>query len=107
MTDTENDNDSTLIIPSNPADRKKIKDAVIEISGAMQFIEDKKSYIKDVLTNMNEQFKIPKKVLSKMAKTYHNNEYSEVICEAQEFETAYELIMAINQQPPADNTDED
>lgn len=106
MSDTENDNSFT--IPSNPADRKKIKDAVIEISGAMQFIEDKKSYIKDVLTNMNEQFKIPKKVLSKMAKTYHNDEYSEVINEAQEFETMYELIMAINNQTTtSDDSDED
>lgn len=102
--------DSDFTVPSNPADRLKIKNAIFEICGAMQFIEDKRSFIKDVIADLHEKFAIPKKVVAKMAKTYHNDDYTDVLSESSAFETAYDIIMTEQAKPPhvdADDTIEE
>ena len=39
----------SIIIPSSPADRKTIKDAMTEISNSMVRIESEKAFIKEAL----------------------------------------------------------
>ena len=54
---------------SNPADRKKIKDALQEISDSMTRISAEKDLIKDIIGDLNEQFEIDKKILNKMGRS--------------------------------------
>ena len=40
---------NNLIIPTSPADRKKIRDAMTEISNAFARIEGERSYVKEAV----------------------------------------------------------
>lgn len=91
MTDT-----ADFILPSNPADRRKIKDAVYEVVAVMGEIKDKQSYIKDVKTEMKEKFQIPPKVFAKMAKTYKEANIDDVRAENETFTTMFEQLFESN-----------
>lgn len=80
-------------IPRNPEDKKAIRDAIYEISGAKQFIKDKNSLINDIKKDLKERYNIPNKVISQMVKAHHDNCYEEIENEAHMFEILYETIM--------------
>lgn len=94
MTEQELQETNSFTMPSNPADRKKIRDLVFEMSGALQAIEDKRSFMKDVATAIQEEFEIPKKVTMKMARTVFKQNYREVEAEVDQFTTAFETLFA-------------
>ena len=77
---------ATFALPSNPADRKKIMDVMQEISASMTRIEGEKSFMKESVASLAEEFELPKKFLNKFAKTYHSQNYNEVLNEQQDFE---------------------
>lgn len=90
MTDSNESQEFTM--PSNPADRKKIKETLQEMAGALQFIDDKRAYISDSAAALQEEFKIPKKIGAKMARTLHKNNYQDVAAETNQFETLFEIL---------------
>lgn len=90
-------------MPSNPADRKKIKDLLHEMSGALQFIDDKRVFMKETAESLQEQFQIPKKISMKMARTLHKNNYSDVSAETDAFTTMFEVLF----QGAAQSSDDD
>lgn len=85
--------DSTFVLPSNPEDRKKIKSLLLEISGQFQMIDDKKAYIKDVTDDLHEKFKMPKKLIGKLARTVYKHDYDKVSEESELFNLFYEEIV--------------
>ena len=80
-------------IPTDPAERKKVMDALVEISASMTRIEGERDLIKNILERMEDEFQIPKKPGRKLAKIYHKQNYSEVQAEQSELETLYETIV--------------
>ena len=74
---------------SNPEDRKKIKNALQEISDSMTRISAEKDLIKDIIGDLNEQFEINKKILNKMARVYHKAEFAKEQKEFEDFEILY------------------
>ena len=58
---------SNVIIPSSPADIKRIKDCIIEISNAMHLIQAQKEFIKEAVESCVEDVEIDKKHLNKMS----------------------------------------
>ena len=72
-----NDDNNTFHLSSDKNDRVKIKEALYEIVGAYSFIDDKREYIKDVLDDLKNRYKIPKKYASKLARGLHKNKISE------------------------------
>jgi hypothetical protein len=83
---------NNVIIPSSEADQKKIKDALFEISASMTRMEGEKSLIKEILSNIEEEVNIPKKFMSKMARVYHRQNYSQEVADQEDFQTLYETI---------------
>lgn len=81
-----------FIMPTNPADLKKIKDMVIELSGQLQMIDDRKLYIKEAVAALSEEFTIPKKVLNDMAKTHFKQNYRDKSQESEVFSLVYESV---------------
>lgn len=79
-------------MPSDPKARKEIKDALHEMSGALQFIQDKREYIKDSAAVLEEKFQIPKKISTKMARVLHKHNYQDVAQEADQFSTVFETL---------------
>lgn len=78
---------------SNPADRKKIKDALQEISDSMTRIEAERDLIKDIVNDINDNFKLPKKYVNKMARIYHKQNFAKEQQETDELESLYLTIV--------------
>jgi len=79
-------------VPSNPADRKKIRDKISEMSAALQRIEDSRSFMKDIATSLKDEFQLPPKIAMKMARTLHKHDYVDVTAETETFSLTYETI---------------
>lgn len=84
---------------SSPNDRKKIKDAMHEISNAMTRIESERALIKDIKSELHEQFKeqLTRKEIAKMARVYHKQNFDEEVTNHEKFEALYEEIMGPQQ----------
>ena len=70
-------------------DLKAIRDSLSEISNEMTIINAHKEAIKDIMDAMYDAHKIPKKVINRMAKTYHKQSFQEDVAEDNEFEALY------------------
>jgi hypothetical protein len=81
-----------MTIPSSPADRKAIYDALREISNSFTRIEAERDLIKEAIGNTCENFNLNKKTFRKMAKVYHKQNFNQEREEHEEFETLYEVI---------------
>ena len=89
-------NTKQVIIPSNPADREKIRRVMRTVSESMTRIEAEKDLIKDEIAALAEEFEIPKKFLNRMARTYHRQNFKDVVDEQEDFEKLYETIVELN-----------
>ena len=78
-----------VIIPSNPADREKIRRVMRTVSESMTRIEAEKDLIKDEIAALAEEFEIPKKFQNRMARTYHLQNVKDVVDEQNDFENNY------------------
>lgn len=81
-----------VVLPSNPEDRKRIKDALQEISDSFTRIEGERDAIKDIVNFVNEEFDLPKKYVSKMARVYHKQSFDKEVGEAEDFAALYETV---------------
>lgn len=79
-------------IPSNPADRKKIEQAMQEISNSMTRMEAERDLIKEAIKETCEKFELDKKIFRKMSRVYHRRNFSEEVSEHEQFEHMYETI---------------
>jgi hypothetical protein len=88
-----------FILPSSPADLKKIQDAIEEYASSLTRQAAEKDLQKDIYTALKEGEKegdgidIPKGIFTAMAKTYYAASFNDVVDKAEQFQTAYETIM--------------
>jgi len=73
-------------------DKKEISGAMQEMSNCMLRTSAEKDLMKEIVSNLHEKFEIPKKVISKMAKVYHNQNLAEEISTHHEFVLLYNSI---------------
>lgn len=78
---------------SNPADRLKIKKMLAEISNSMTRIDAEKDLIRETIKEMSDQFQLPKRTLTKMAKVYHKQNFQQEVQSHEEFESLYESVV--------------
>lgn len=77
---------------SNPADRKGVYDAIVEISNSMTRMEAERDLIKETLNMVKDKYELPQKYTRTLAKIYHKQNFQEVKSEQSEVETLYESI---------------
>lgn len=77
---------------SNPVERKKIRDALSEISNSLTRIESERDLIKTIVGNIAEEHELPKKTVNKMAKVFHKQNFSKEQQEFSEFEHIYQAV---------------
>lgn len=84
-----------MIIISNPVDQEKIKKALQEISDAKTNQSAEAGLIKDIVTDLHEQYKdqLTKKQINKMARVFHKRSFQKESSEQEEFETLYVNIL--------------
>ena len=76
--------------------KKKLTGAMNEMSSSMLLVEAEKDLQKNVINDLFDEFKIPKKVLAKMARVYHKQNLQEEKATHEEFEQLYHTITGIN-----------
>ena len=77
---------------STNEDKKKLANAIKEISDSMTRIDAEKDLIKDIIQVAYEDFEIDKKHIRKLAMIYHKQNMSEIKYEYDEVETLYEEL---------------
>lgn len=78
---------------SNPADRDKLLGVLKELSASMARIEGERSFMKEAIADITEQLQLPKKLVAKMAKVYHKQNYDEEVATHEQFETLYQTVV--------------
>jgi Zn-dependent M32 family carboxypeptidase len=77
---------------SSPEDRKKIKDAVQEISNSMLRMEAERDLIKEIVKDVSDNHQIPRKIVAKIAKTFHKQNLTQEIADHEDFVEVYETV---------------
>ena len=82
-----------MSLPSDPAARKAIKKCMDELSASMARTEGERTFIKEAINNICEEYEMSKKTFRKLAKVYHKQNFSREVAENEEFETMYEQLI--------------
>jgi hypothetical protein len=83
----------TVIVPSNPADRKTILAAIKEADNSLIRIDSERDQIDAIVDDLNEKFDLPKKQIKKLIATYHKQNFTEFELETSDFSKLYEAII--------------
>ena len=80
---------------SDPVARKKIKDALEEISYSLTRIEAERDLIKEIKNTLHEEYNeyLTKKQIAKMAKVYHKQSFDEEVADHDQFESLYQEVV--------------
>lgn len=82
-----------VIVPSNPEDRRKIKQSMQTISDEMTKIAGIRSFINEEVKAISEKYDLPNRYVRKLANAYHLQNFTKAQAEADEFESLYIQIM--------------
>ena len=74
---------------------KKLKGYVDEVVLHMNRNKSNNDAIKDIIDAANDELKIPKKIVKRMAKTQFNNSFQTEVAESKEFEALFESMQEI------------
>ena len=78
---------------SNPVDQKKLLDCLRECSASMTRMDGEKDYIRESIASISKDLQLPKKLVAKLVKVYHKQNYDEEVATHEQFETLYEIIV--------------
>jgi hypothetical protein len=77
-----------------PEQKKELQGAVQEISNSMTRTEAERDLIKEIVKEQSDKLQIPKKVISKIAKTFHKQNLAQEVADHEEFVELYEKVTA-------------
>jgi hypothetical protein len=78
---------------SNPADREKLLNVLRECSGSLTRMEGEKDFIKEAVTNVCKDLQLPKRLVNRLVKVYHRQNFDEEVAVHEQFESLYETIV--------------
>ena len=76
----------TVVIPTNPADIEKIRGALQEIADAFTRMTAERELVKDIKAMLKEDFELPPKYITKLAKTFYNQDFEAQQTESEDFD---------------------
>jgi len=74
-------------------DKNELRGVLQEISNSMTRMDAEKEYIKEAMAAASEKYQLNKKYLRKMAKVYHQNNFTDEVSDMEEFQKLYETII--------------
>jgi intein-encoded DNA endonuclease-like protein len=77
-----------------PEQKKELQSAIQEISNSMIRTEAERDLIREIVKEQSATLQIPKKVISKIAKTYHRQNLAQEVADHEDFVELYEKITA-------------
>lgn len=78
---------------SNEEDRKKLLGVLKECSNSLTRIAGERDLIKEAVGDVAESLQLPKRLVNKMVKVYHKQNYDEEVATNEQFEQLYETIV--------------
>jgi hypothetical protein len=75
-----------------PEQKKELQGAVREISASMTRTEAERDLIREIVKEQSAKHLIPKKIINKIAKTYHKQNLTQEIDDHEEFVELYDNI---------------
>lgn len=82
-----------VVVPSNPEDRKKIRQSMQTISDEMTKVEGIRSFITEECKAIAEKYDLPPRFVRKMARAYHTQTFQKEMAEMEEFESLYVQVI--------------
>jgi metal-responsive CopG/Arc/MetJ family transcriptional regulator len=76
----------------SPEQKKELQGAVREISASMTRSEAERDLIREIVKEQSAKHLIPKKIINKIAKTYHKQNLTQEIDDHEEFVELYDNI---------------
>lgn len=75
------------------ADRVKLKKVLDDVSNMMTMMESERTAINEAIGEASKNFNIDKKVLRKIARTYHKQNFNDEVANNETFVEVYEQLM--------------
>lgn len=94
MLDEQNEQDvESFVMITDPAKKKELRNILFEMSGCLQRIKDTRESFNDLAVSIEEKFKIPKKVASRMGKTFFKGNFKDQEHEDTIFGEVYSSVL--------------
>jgi hypothetical protein len=74
-------------------DREKLFKVVKECSDSMTRMDGEKDFIRESIAETSKNMQLPKKLVAKLVKVYHKQNFDEEVAVQEQFETLYESIV--------------
>ena len=78
---------------SNPADKEKLLKVLKTCSDSLARAEAEKELIREEVKEICQQLELPKRLVNRMVKVYHKQNYDEEVAVHEQFETLYETVV--------------
>jgi len=74
-------------------DKEKLFKIIKECSNSMVRIDGEKDYIREAIADTSKSMQLPKKLVTRLIKVYHKQNYDEEVAVHEQFETLYETVV--------------
>lgn len=78
---------------SNPADRDKLLGVLKECSNSLVRMEAERDLIKESVKDICDKLQLPKRVVNKMVKVYHKQNFDEEVAVQDQFMELYNAVV--------------
>lgn len=78
---------------SNPADRDKLLGVLKECSNSLVRMEGERDLIKEAVKDICDKLELPKRVVNKMVKVYHKQNFDEEVAVQDQFMELYNAVV--------------
>ena len=78
-----------------PEQKKDLQNAIREISNSMIRTEAERDLIKEIVKEQSDQLQIPKKIINKIAKTFHKQSLHQEVADHEDFVELYEKVTKV------------
>lgn len=75
-----------------PQQKQDLQKAIREISDSMTRTEAERDLIKEIVKDQSDQLQIPKKIISKIAKTFHKQSLHQEVADHEDFVNLYDKV---------------
>lgn len=80
--------------------RRKLREAIKQMSDSMVRMDAEKAYQKDVVNRISDDIQIEKKIVRKLARTYYKQNFPVVKQENEDFEASYMTVFSSSSENP-------
>ncbi len=81
-----------------PEQKTDLQKAIREISNSMIRTEAERDLIKEIVKEQSDQLQIPKKIINKIAKTFHKQSLHQEVEDHEDFVELYEKVTSVSTQ---------